>query len=257
MAFRRMLPLIILNVIVSAVVVLALLYWWDNRQEPEVLESPSTFLVTSPIPTIAPTIVAEVEVETLEEIEEVGPKIYIVQRGDTLGSISNKFDVPMIDIMDANGIENPNFLQVNQELIIPIYGLDTPNPEATSTMEISLLPSPIPTVLQTEGEAVIELGELISSGDISNEAVSIINNGDRPIALIGWKITDEDGHAYTFGQITLFGEGAAIAIHTTTGQDGPTDLYWGNQDAVWQLGETITLVDSEGTARATLVVSSP
>jgi hypothetical protein len=124
-------------------------------------------------------------------------------------------------------------------------------------MEISLLPSPIPTVLQTEGEAVIELGELISSGDISNEAVSIINNGDRPIALIGWKITDEDGHAYTFGQITLFGEGAAIAIHTTTGQDGPTDLYWGNQDAVWQLGETITLVDSEGTARATLVVSSP
>ena len=37
MAFRRMLPLIILNVIVSAVVVLALLYWWDNRQGPEVL----------------------------------------------------------------------------------------------------------------------------------------------------------------------------------------------------------------------------
>ncbi len=257
MAFRRMLPLIILNVIVSAIVVLAVLYWWDNRQEPEVLESPATLPAALPNPTIVPTIVAKVEVETLEEIVEDGPEIYIVQRGDTLGSISNKFDVPMVDIMEANGIDNPNFLQVNQELIIQIFGLETSNPEATSTMEISLLPSPIPTVLQTEGEAVIELGELVSVGEIANEAVSIINNGDRPITFIGWKIRDEDGHAYTFGQITLFGEGAAIAIHTTTGQDGPTDLFWGNQDPLWQAGETITLVDSEGTVRATLVVNGP
>ena len=63
MAFRRMLPLIILNVIVSAAVVLAVLYWWDSRQEPEAVESPPTFAAVSTIPTTVPTIVAEVEVK--------------------------------------------------------------------------------------------------------------------------------------------------------------------------------------------------
>ena len=163
----------------------------------------------------------------------------------------------MIDIMDANGIDDPNFLQVNQKLIIPINGLETPIPVATSTLGISELRSPIPTALPSVGVALVELGELVGPGDINNEAVSIVNNGDRSISLLGWKISDADGHAYTFGQVTLFGEGAAIKVHTISGQDGPSDFYWGNQEAVWQSGETVTLVDSEGTVRATVIVNSP
>ena len=257
MALRRMLPFIILNIIISAAVVLALLYWWDSRRAPEVTESPPTFAAAFPIPTRTPTIVVQIEAETFEDIIDEGLDIYTVQRGDTLGSISAEFDLPMFDIMEANGIEDPNFLQVDQELIIPTDGYETPVPEATSTLGISELPSPIPTLLPTEGEAVIELGELTSPGDISKEAVSIINNGDRPISLLGWKIIDQDGHEYTFGQVTLFGEGAAISVHSISGQDGLTALYWGNQEALWQSGETIALVDSEGTTRATLIVSRP
>lgn len=45
---------------------------------------------------------------------------YIVQRGDTLGILSKRFDVPMAAILGANEqIEDPDVLHVGQELMIP------------------------------------------------------------------------------------------------------------------------------------------
>jgi hypothetical protein len=65
---------------------------------------------------------------------------------------------------------------------------------------------------------------------------------------------DEDGIVYTFGQVTLFGEGASILLHTETGQDSATNLYWGLEQPVWESGETVTLRDSEGTVRITFTI---
>ncbi len=48
--------------------------------------------------------------------------VYIVQPGDTLSEIAAMFNVSMESIMQANGITNPNQLQVGQRLTIP--GLD-------------------------------------------------------------------------------------------------------------------------------------
>lgn len=47
---------------------------------------------------------------------------YIVQPGDTLSSIALRFDVPLLDIVQASGIADPNNLQVGDVLIIP--GID-------------------------------------------------------------------------------------------------------------------------------------
>jgi murein DD-endopeptidase MepM/ murein hydrolase activator NlpD len=47
-----------------------------------------------------------------------GP-VYIVQSGDTLSSISSRFNVDIADLMDANGISDPNLLSAGQELVIP------------------------------------------------------------------------------------------------------------------------------------------
>ena len=47
-----------------------------------------------------------------------GP-IYIVQPGDTLSSISARFNVDLTDLMNANGISDPNLLSAGQELVIP------------------------------------------------------------------------------------------------------------------------------------------
>ncbi|HEX2696618.1 MAG TPA: LysM domain-containing protein, partial [Anaerolineales bacterium] len=40
-----------------------------------------------------------------------GP-VYIVQPGDTLSSIAARFNISLADLMNANGITNPNVLDV-------------------------------------------------------------------------------------------------------------------------------------------------
>jgi murein DD-endopeptidase MepM/ murein hydrolase activator NlpD len=50
--------------------------------------------------------------------EGIGP-IYIVQPGDSLSSIANRFSVDINALMEANGILNANQLTVGQQLIIP------------------------------------------------------------------------------------------------------------------------------------------
>jgi LysM repeat protein len=42
-----------------------------------------------------------------------------VQPGETLSSIARQYRVTSQAIMEANGLEDPNLLEVGQELIIP------------------------------------------------------------------------------------------------------------------------------------------
>ena len=135
MSLRRMLPFIFINIVVSAVVVLVILSWWDSRQADSVLAAtPFVDEEFSPIagaPTSASSNAAETEEESPrpsgdEGDDEEGPTIHIVQAGDTLGLISERYDVPLVDIAEANGIVNINSISVGQELVIPIDGLPTP-----------------------------------------------------------------------------------------------------------------------------------
>jgi hypothetical protein len=43
-------------------------------------------------------------------------------------------------------------------------------------------------------------------------------------------------------------------LHTAVGINGPTDLYWGLDEALWESGETVTLLDETGTMRASFVI---
>ena len=42
-----------------------------------------------------------------------------VQRGETLAAIAAQYGVTVADIVQANGITNPNVISVGQELVIP------------------------------------------------------------------------------------------------------------------------------------------
>lgn len=44
---------------------------------------------------------------------------YVVQQGDTLFKISQRFGVPVTSIANANGISNINLIVINQQLVIP------------------------------------------------------------------------------------------------------------------------------------------
>jgi competence protein ComEC len=89
-----------------------------------------------------------------------------------------------------------------------------------------------------------------SPGQIALESVQILNNGSREATLRDWTLTDQSGNTYTFGQLTLFGDGAGISLHSGSGQDNATDLYWGLEEALWNSGDRVVLYDDAGTVQA-------
>ncbi len=252
MSARKMIPFLLLNIVVSTVVVLAILYWWDNRVDGSetAVSIPTTItpaaLQNTAVPQqqIAPTNTAE---------PDDGPLIHTVRAGDTLGTISQLYDVTVDAIVSENGLPNENVISVGQQLIIPIGGTSTPVPQATAVPEEAVLPTPIATQPVGAGEAVVEITAVIGPDQLDDEAVLLTNSGDAPIALQNWTLLDEDGHEYEFGQVTLFA-GSDLQLNTTSGANGPTALFWGLNEAIWTSGETVTLQDSTGATRVTFTV---
>jgi LysM repeat protein len=200
---------------------------------------------------------------------------YVVEAGDTLGVIADKFSVPLFDIMTANGLTNQDFIQVGQELVIPLGGLPTATPtftpapiptetplpfdpptplpegaeippEPAATVGPSPTPTYTPTPLPTStlppfDEINIVINTVIGAGDLFQETVVILNQGPGT-SLSGWKLEGSPLANFSFPDIFLY-SGGSIRVHTAAGQNTPSDLYLNQGEAVWPPGATIILKD--------------
>ncbi len=84
--------------------------------------------------------------------------------------------------------------------------------------------------------------------NLNDEYVTLENVCDSPIDMSGWQLTDEGAkHVYRFKKFVLRPK-ATVTIHSGTGVDTSTDLYWGrNYGAVWNNdGDTLHLYDANG-----------
>ncbi len=250
---REMLTLIGINAVVSLIISLVVVVVWDvvSHAPTPTPVADTTVMPTAPTPQPTATL-------TLQPGE---PMAYRVQPGDTLLTIAAQFDVTVEEIMMANGLENPDFIQVGQELVIPIGGLpqptptvatvepppsqptDTPQPTATSQPATPTLTPLLVTPPATEPEVVIR--EILGAGAAPDEAVFIFNSG-RGVRMKGWTLTDAQDNAYTFPNLFL-GTGGSVRVHTGSGSNSATDLYWGLDAPVWgEPGDIATLRDESG-----------
>jgi len=71
-------------------------------------------------PTLDPTRVSP--------ISTTGPGSYVVQSGDTIGSIAARFGVTPESIIQLNQLSNPSALEVGQVLMIPVPESEKPGP---------------------------------------------------------------------------------------------------------------------------------
>jgi micrococcal nuclease len=65
--------------------------------------------------------------------------------------------------------------------------------------------------------------------------------------MSGWYVKDVANHTYTFPTFAL-SAGARVKLHTGSGTNTSTDVYWGSGAAIWNNDhDTVYLYDSVGT----------
>jgi len=243
---------IAVNVIVSAAVMLTILFVWQR-----------VHTATPTTPTPPPTLPATGEAVSTPTAPSIasptpsGPLLYTIQEGDTLGAIARTYGVSIEELMAANGITDPNVLHVGQTLAIPISPPPTPTtgphaetPPETFPTAVSL-PTPLPT-LTPSGPPLVEIGQVLGSGDLATEVVIVRNRGGA-VSLERWTLSDAEGNTFTFPAITLFAD-TQVRVHSTTGSSTPSDLYWGRATPAWNGGELITMRDATGNVVDTYIV---
>ena len=120
MNFKRLVLYLILNAVVSASVALGVLWLWDQTH-PLLPLPPAVVAQVTPTP-LAPALSPTVRAPAVSQTAAPTPTVYVVQPGDTLGTIAQRFGVTVDVIMAANGITNPNLLSAGQSLVIPVPG---------------------------------------------------------------------------------------------------------------------------------------
>ncbi len=269
---NSILVLILAPAAVAIVVTLVVLNIWDRQQGPRerVVMLPTESSTSQPAgPGINNTVDVEapntnagdtqnVESEADSEApsdEETAPvpigdcenPTHVVQVGQTLGILSEEYGVSLDELTEINRQAdptfNPDFISVGQIVIIPECGIPTPTPTPTSTATAE--PTLLPTATDAPaGEIDVEITRVLSPGDITREAVEIVNRG-APVDLEGWRISGGRNLQYEFPGFRLFSEGA-VTVYTGVGQNSPIELYWGRTEPVWETDSTVELLDAEG-----------
>jgi len=82
--------------------------------------TPTSEVPVVPLPTAVPTsTVAPTPTSEGVPVPPESPTMHIVQRGETLFSISRQYGIPWEDVAQANGITYPYWIAVGQKLTIP------------------------------------------------------------------------------------------------------------------------------------------
>ena len=274
MSISRMLPFLLLNILVSAIVVVGILMFWQQRQVGTPIISSTTNEQTVSIPTSAPfadnsviapaptsaPIVAEENLLPTETPRPQGDFFHEVQAGETLGGISLQYDISIEDIVGANEVLDPNQISVGQVIRIPngasavIEAVENENSAVAEQAQANIDLTQVPTIEVQIGESQLEIRSIEGVGNPISESFQLVNIGDNVVELGGWRITGDGDVDYVFDDRRLFGGGAGITIFSGSGENSVFDVYLNSVGSVWVSGEVITLYEPDGTVHTTTVV---
>jgi hypothetical protein len=160
---------------------------------------------------------------------------YTIKAGDSLSLIAANFGISTSALMQANGFTNPNLLAVGQVIVIP-------PPDLTASASVVATPgTAVPPVAP-----ILKITAILRSASASSvgEMVIVQNVGAR-INMKGWTLQDLRSNIYVFPDFVLESN-AGVRVHTDSGLDSASDLFWSRTAAVWESNDTATLKDRGG-----------
>ncbi len=180
-------------------------------------------------------------------------KFHTVQSGDTPFGIAERYGANPYLLLEVNNLtlENATNIQIDDRLIVPLPGCSVEGQIIeTSGSADSANSAVAANVPNTVNEVEIVLASVEGIGEITDESIHLRNIGGD-INISGWTLNDADGNSYTFPGLLLFTD-AKIAIYSRSGASTEGALFWGSDQAIWQAGEQVSLIDRDGQVRKAL-----
>ncbi|WP_439028583.1 MBL fold metallo-hydrolase [Haloarchaeobius sp. DT45] len=108
-----------------------------------------------------------------------------------------------------------------------------------------------PTPVVTDGGIALEYVHADARGtesaNLNDEYLTFSNDGSDPLDMSGWTVSDAAGSSYTVPDGFTLAAGASVTLHTGSGDDTATDLYWGSTVPVWNNdGDTVIVQTDNG-----------
>ncbi len=276
---KRLIYILLLNVIVSAVTILVILSLWERSHPSSTgISTPVVIVVTQTQSVVLPVVSNQAAPATSRPTDtgviinetpgatqsyDIEMIVYQVKEGDTLGALATEFNASVADIMTVNGLTDPNSLYIGQLLRIPTAPLPTitPTPLPTETATVTLRPSvtatpgstATSTPTQPSQEARVIIETVVGAGVLTSEHVVLQRTGEGELSMAGWRLEDAIGNSYIFPQLTLYKD-ATINLNTRPGEDTVLDLFWGLNSPVWASGKTAYLYDAQGGLRSSYTI---
>ncbi|WP_435320807.1 DUF4350 domain-containing protein [Haloarchaeobius sp. TZWSO28] len=104
----------------------------------------------------------------------------------------------------------------------------------------------------TGGSGTLELVKVhadaagTESENLNDEYIVFENTGSGSMELTNYVVEDAAGKSYTVPEFSL-DAGARVTLHTGSGTDSATDLYWNRGSSVWNnSGDTVIVTDDSG-----------
>lgn len=261
---RRYLAFIIgINAVVSLTITLLAIWLVElRRPDPEQLAAittprPQVILASTPLPATTPvpsqsdsqTSSADAAPTPTSPAVQVGDA-YIVQSGDSISGIATRYGVSVNELLEANNLENPDFVFVGQRLFLPLGAQEIPQPSVeqptqTDAGNQSDAQSSQNVAQPNSQEPGLKITEVQGQGNVDGEFVLIVNDGGAALNLQGWQIDVEGGPSYQFGNFPIF-PGGSVRLHSGSGRDSSIDLYWDQEQPVLESGRAVRLADREG-----------
>ncbi|MBX3048660.1 MAG: lamin tail domain-containing protein [Anaerolineales bacterium] len=99
----------------------------------------------------------------------------------------------------------------------------------------------------------VSINAVLGAGSAADERVVLVHTGQQDVSLASWRLRDENGNEYRFPALVLH-PGAQVSVHTTSGTDSVSALFWGRTAPVWRSGELARLLDASGGEQAVYTV---
>jgi LysM repeat protein len=240
--WKRLFYYLTINVLVSGCTTVSVLFMWDRYFSPAPAEVTATLLLEA-------RRTAEAALATEEPVFVPSPTpeptralaVYQVKAGDTLSHIALQYEISVQELMEINGMTDPDALGSGQVLFVPVRDEKPPGQPAQPTFT--------PAVSRPEADVQIEISIVFGAGDLPTERVRLEKKGGSDLSLSGWKLAGEGGEIFVFPHLMLY-QDSYIDVYSRNGVNSAFALYWGLEKPAWKAGEQIRLMDQEGEVRS-------